>query len=151
MNRTPELGKLATGVPEIDFEHGLQIGLIEALQSAVAGGAGSEEPGRILERLMDFTNAHFLAEQLKMRLHNYPDYEGHVQAHDGLVDALKAIQAGLASGAAADASAAARQLHDWWVTHVQTLDQAFAAFLKQRPAETAAPGGSGPRAFPGVE
>jgi len=153
MNRAQVLGKRATGVPEIDFEHGLQIGLIEAFQSAIAGGGGGEEPRRILERLMDFTNAHFLAEQLMMRLYNYPDYEGHVQEHDRLVDALKVIQDGLASGAPADGSGAVGRLHEWWVTHVQTQDQAFAAFLKERaPAGEGVPSsGAGPKAFPGVE
>jgi hypothetical protein len=36
----------------------------------------------------------------------------------------------------------------WWLTHVQTMDQAFAAFLKQ-PAP--APAEARPKAFPGVE
>ena len=152
MNRAPELGKLATGVPEMDFEHGLQIGLIEAFQSAVAGGGG-EAPGRILERLMDFTNAHFLAEQLMMRLHNYPDYEGHVQEHDRLVDALKTLQQHLASGALELSGQAAERLQEWLLGHLQSQDQALATFLKKPRSGQAAPGSrnTDAPAFPGVE
>jgi len=147
------LQELTTGVAGMDFEHGLQVGLIEAFQAAVGSGHGAEEASRILERLLDFTNAHFLAEQLMMRLHNYPGYEGHVQEHDRLVETLQRLQRSVADGSLAASAQTAGRLRDWLVTHVQAQDQAFAAFLRE-PRSLGAEGGTGgPRsqAFPGVE
>jgi hemerythrin-like metal-binding protein len=152
--RQAQLGALATGVAEVDFEHGLQIGLIESFREAVAGEGAAADAQAILERLKDFTNAHFLAEQLLMRLHNYPGYEAHVQEHDRLVEALGTMQASLASGELKASADAAELLSEWFGTHVQTLDQAFAAFLKESrsssgPTEPVAAGE--PSEHPGVE
>jgi hemerythrin len=153
MNHKQDLGDLATGVAEMDFEHGLQIGLIDSFRAAVAEGRGAEEARRILDRLMDFTNAHFLAEQLMMRLHNYPGYEGHVQEHDRLVDALKTLQQHLASGALELSGQAAERLQEWLLGHLQSQDRALATFLTKPRSGQAAPGSrnTDTPAFPGVE
>jgi len=124
--------KLRLGVPEMDTEHGLQVGLVEALEDAVAQGREHEVADGILEKLVDLTNAHFLAEELMMRLHRYPSYEAHVAEHDRLVDELRDVPR---SYAGADRAVTLEDIHTlrrWLASHVETKDRAFAQYLSTR-------------------
>lgn len=125
------------GVPELDREHALQLELVRSFRAAAAKGVELGALSGILERLADYTNAHFLAEQLLMRLRAYPGYAAHVQEHDRLIEQLGDLQDAFAGGARAATAAAADELERWLSVHVQTSDQAFARFLN----ETAEAGG----------
>jgi hemerythrin-like metal-binding protein len=83
----------------IDAEHQIQIQLLNELRRVLReGGDGAE----LRERLADYCRAHFLSEELLMRLHAYPDYDDHVGDHEQLLDALD----GLVEPGQADAMAA---------------------------------------------
>jgi hemerythrin-like metal-binding protein len=116
------------GVPEIDVEHELQLQLVCAVRAALEAGdpAAAQEA---LGRLDDVTNAHFLGEQLLMRLHAYPGYAAHVLEHDRLVDELRNLSRELP--AAAEADVVAQRLELWLRVHIATADDAFASFLQQ--------------------
>lgn len=117
------------GVPEIDVEHELQIELVHAVRTALAAGDVATAQAAI-GRLDDVTNAHFLAEQLLMRLHAYPGYAAHVQEHDGLIEELRKLwRQPLEAG---DAEAVAQRLELWLRAHIATADEAFASFLQNQ-------------------
>lgn len=122
---------LSTGILDMDVEHGLQVALVEAFRSAVAEGRGADETDAILQRLEDYTNSHFLAEQLLMRLHSYPGYEAHLHEHDRLAQALRLLRERHAGGAAPPTAEAAAGLRDWLASHIKTLDRALARFVEQ--------------------
>ena len=69
----------------VDTEHQVQIRLLTELRRAVASG---EDATELRERLADYCRAHFLSEELLMRLHAYPDYEDHVADHEQMLDAI---------------------------------------------------------------
>ena len=123
---------LTLGVPEMDVEHGLQIGLINALEDAVAAGRERELADGILERLHDFTRVHFLAEELMMRLDGYPACEAHIEEHDDLVRQLESLRAVYAAGDRAVTLEAVHTLRAWLAGHVRTHDRAFARFTAAR-------------------
>ena len=120
---------LSLGVPEIDAEHTLQVERLEALRAALSG-SGDESVEDLLAQLEDYTNAHFLAEQLLMRLHAYPAYESHVAEHDRLIEELRRLGR-TAVGDANARLALADELERWLLEHIQTSDQALAAYLKE--------------------
>ena len=120
---------LKLGVPEIDAEHGLQIGLVDALEDAVAQGRERELADGILEKLLDFTNVHFLAEELMMRLREYPQYEAHVAEHDHLVRELEDLRRSYRAGDRGVTLEVIHQLRSWLRGHIETKDLAFARFL----------------------
>jgi len=135
---TPAEGRhtLITGNREMDEEHALQLGLLrELVQSLEAGDAVAAL--EVFERLEHFTNAHFLAEELLMRLHAYPQYEAHAAEHAQFVEGLTSLREQLASGEAAalldEADAWSRRL----LAHVATADHALGAF--QRSGAAASP------------
>lgn len=129
---------LETGIASIDGEHRLQIELVKALEEAMALADPRPRGEEILSQLLDFTNVHFLAEDLMMRLHAYPDYQAHVQAHQTLAGQLQDLQRHFASGEFTPSRELVAALKHWLAEHIQTMDRAFAGFL----------GAGGPRASP---
>lgn len=126
--------ELKTGVDEMDREHALELQIVRSIQTALASGDRSEVP-QLLEQLEDFTNAHFLAEQLLMRLHSYPGFEAHQREHDDLMEELKGLGQSLLADDSADPASAAENLERWLITHIQSEDQALAVYLKSQKDE----------------
>lgn len=127
--------ELKTGVDEMDREHALELQIVRAIQAALASKDRAELP-QLLEQLQDFTNAHFLAEQLLMRLHSYPGFEAHQREHDDLMEELKGLGETLLADDTADPAAAAASLERWLIAHIQSEDQALAEFLRQQDGES---------------
>jgi hemerythrin len=127
---------LVTGNREMDEEHALQLHLLRELVENLDSG---DAPAalEVFERLEDFTNAHFLAEELLMRLHAYPAFEAHAAEHAGFVEELKSIRARLAAGLGEevreDADAFARRL----LAHIASADHALAEFQRADGATAA--------------
>jgi hemerythrin len=123
---------LRLGVPAIDAEHALQIDLVEALGRAVAEGKSREVADEILERLLDYTRVHFLAEELMMRMEGYPGYQAHHAEHGELLAELQKIRAAHETNAKPMEHNAVAGLRSWLGGHVRTQDRAFATFLATR-------------------
>lgn len=120
---------LITGHREMDEEHALQIRLLTELLRRLE----SDDTAAALElfdRVEQFTGAHFLAEELLMRLHAYPEYEAHAAAHASFVEELKAMRTRLADGVdeeiREEADAFARRL----LAHIATADHALGEFQR---------------------
>ncbi len=62
----------------IDREHQLQLQLMETLSAAIGADGVVDE---LLKQLAEYSRAHFLSEELLMRLYTYPDYDDHVLDH----------------------------------------------------------------------
>lgn len=75
----------------VDAEHQVQMRLLMALQAAIRDQRPAAETGEIRHQLTDFCRAHFLSEELLMRLHAYPDYDDHVNEHEQMLDALEGL------------------------------------------------------------
>ena len=121
---------LPTGVTDIDREHALELLVVREIQTALlAGDRARALP--LLARLEDVTNAHFLTEQLLMRLHAYEGYEAHQQEHDRLVRDLQELSRRVTDGAALDARQAAEHLQRWLLRHMATSDQVLGEFIAQ--------------------
>ena len=118
------------GVADMDREHAVEMQIVRSLQQALADGE-RETAGKLMRQLEDFTNAHFLAEQLLMRLHAYPAYEEHQQEHDRLIAELGELRRRIEESESSDPVATAEELERWLVTHIHSDDEALANFLKE--------------------
>jgi hemerythrin-like metal-binding protein len=119
-----------TGVEEIDQEHALELQIVRSIRTTLATD-DREKLGELLARLEDFTNAHFLGEQLLMRLHAYPGYQAHQEEHDNLMTELRELSQRLLTQESIDPDQEAENLERWLITHIQSEDQALAEYLKQ--------------------
>ena len=118
------------GIAEIDAEHQLQIGLVRAFEEAVWKG---DRPGAqgILEQMVNLAEAHFLAEELLMRLHRYPRFDDHVQEHAHLLEELGSVKRAWAGVRFAPTLKLAEQLKRSLTSHLEGPDQALAAYLER--------------------
>ena len=120
-----------TGIAEMDQEHALELQIVRSIKTALVD-ADHERVNELLQQLEDFTNAHFLAEQLLMRLHAYPGYEAHQEEHDQLMTELHELSQGIQADTSSDPAQEAENLERWLLTHIQSSDQALAEYLKQQ-------------------
>lgn len=127
---------LTTGVPTLDGEHDLQVQLLRALMREVANGDFGAAAD-LLDRLEEYTSAHFASEELLMRLHSYPSYRGHMQQHEQHVEELQRLRAAL-EAEASDTAKVADSMQRWLLVHIQTADQALAGYMREHGRE--APG-----------
>jgi hemerythrin len=123
---------LRLDIPSIDFEHALQIDLVDALRRAVAEGKSREAADEILEKLLDYTRVHFLAEELMMRMEGYPGYEAHLAEHGELLAELLRIRSAHRQSPHPMTRDAADGLRSWLAGHIRIQDRALAAFLVAR-------------------
>lgn len=122
--------------PEMDAEHKVQIGLIQALERSIEQGRGRSDISSILSQLVEYTNIHFMSEQLLMRLHAYPDIAGHEMEHDHLIEQLRRVEDGFLAGDSEMATSEIAMLKRLVIDHIKTHDQTFARYLAQ-PREMA--------------
>lgn len=109
----------------MEREHQVQIGLVEALIGQLEGGGARAD--EILDQLIAYSSAHFMSEELLMRLASYPDYDDHVADHMHMMDELNAIRALHSAGQSVLEADKARAIQAFLVRHIQTRDSRFAA------------------------
>jgi len=117
---------LGTGVTSMDSEHRLQVSLINALEELVRSGGDGTLAAKTLAQLVEFTNVHFLSEELMMRLHSYPQQDVHRSEHVRLMEQLAEIGRRVGSGEQQAALQTIEVLHEWLTRHIKSMDQAFA-------------------------
>jgi len=118
--------ELDTGVAEVDVEHQLQVQLIEAVKGAVSARRDRATVSALLEQLQDASSIHFMSEELMMRLHAWPRYQAHVEAHGRLLEDLATLRRDLETGPAVEHVVALDQLRSWLTDHIRVMDRAFA-------------------------
>ncbi len=106
--------------------------VVGAFRSAVAR-EDLEAQRVIFDRLVDYSNAHFMAEAMMMRLHAYPDTEAHLVEHRRLLDELSEIRK---ASSAANLDHATVWQTGWTLVrpHLETYDRPFALFLAEANA-----------------
>src|SRR5215472_15763894 len=116
------------GEKSIDAEHDLQMQLLDSLAQAIQRGAELSPMKYILEQFIEFSDMHFLSEQLVMRLHGYPGYETHLEEHTRLMKKVREIRASLML---------VKELREWLMQHIASEDAAFGTFLKTKEGAAA--------------
>jgi hemerythrin len=115
---------------ETDREHQVQLGLLQLLCDAAADNRDAESVREILEQLISFSEAHFMSEELLMRLKSYDDYEDHVDEHIHMMDVLNQIAADHAAGNSSLVHGKAAEVIGFIGTHIATRDRRFADFVR---------------------
>lgn len=120
----------------MDREHQIQIGLIDALcQAAEQEPEASAKAAEILAQLVSYSSAHFMSEELLMRLASYEGYEDHVADHIHMMDELDAMLARQQAGDAMTVLEKGRAIRDFITRHIDTRDRLFAESAVASPAQ----------------
>jgi len=120
------------GVESLDSEHKVQVELVNALQQAVEQGQRGALVDEILDQLIAYTNAHFMSEQLLMRLYAYPFYESHIQEHDRLIEQVQSLQERYRAGDMTMTLQTGSVLREWLLDHIKGLDYGLGNYLNRQ-------------------
>lgn len=118
---------------DTEREHEMQLGLLRELCRSAGGNGDPAVVGEILERLIDYSEAHFMSEELLMRLKSYDDYEDHVEDHVMMLDTLRGLAASHAAGESALVAGRAAETLDFISKHIATRDRRFADYVRNNP------------------
>ncbi len=123
----------APGLQEIEREHELQIALVDAFEKA-ANANERLEAKKILEEMAGLSATHFQAEELVMRLHQYPAFEAHAAEHVRLIREMNELLRQSASGTLEMTLELAERLRRTLRGHLRSTDHALATFIRREGA-----------------
>lgn len=124
-----------SGFRSLDNDHRLQVDLLLALREAITGHRRRSEVDDILEKIIDYSRAHFASEQLLMHLDAYPEREHHTRDHEAMLAALEALRASWRDGEAAPSVERIDALADRLVAHIDTADRLLGQHLTRQPTD----------------
>jgi hemerythrin len=113
----------------MEAEHRVQLDLLKAFQEALGRPDGGPAAEVLLRQLLDYSEAHFMSEQILMREHAYPGYEAHVGEHDHLLEELRQITLDRDRGDAARLREKASRVQAWLSDHLRTMDHRLEEYL----------------------
>ncbi len=116
----------------MEAEHGVQFTLFNALRDAIDSSQSSEVVGRLVDQVIDYTNVHFLSEQLMMRMYNYPDYALHEDEHDLFMEEMNVLRESCSKGDTSEMSQKIGDMLKWLRDHVDGMDRALNRFLREQ-------------------
>ncbi len=125
---------LSLGEELMDSEHRAQLRLLELFEKSLIEGKGKDDLVIVLDRLIEFTNLHFLTEEMQMQAQAYPRLGMHVKEHDMLLDQARKIQAVFNVDDRTMTEAEIVTLRRWLTDHIRTKDLAFVRYLEQKQA-----------------
>lgn len=114
---------------DIDKEHQVQIGMLDAFCALITDDKPQSKIDEMLEQLVAYSEVHFMSEQLLMRMYAYPDYDDHVQDHESMTEHLNQIRQRFASGQHDMALETANEMRKFLLGHISSRDQSFSDFL----------------------
>jgi hemerythrin len=117
----------SVGDRSLDAQHKQVIGVINELYEAMQQGRDRAVLNPILDKLLQYTMAHFKYEEQVLQEHNYPDLARHKAFHDQIRQKTRDLRehADLATG-----HDVLRFLKDWWGGHIQGVDKKYMPYLQ---------------------
>jgi hemerythrin-like metal-binding protein len=117
----------SVGDPSIDAQHKQILGTINELYEAMLIGKDRAVLKPLLDRLLQYTLAHFEHEEQVMQEHEYPDFAQHKALHDKIRKKTVELRehAYLVTG-----QDLLRFLKEWWVGHIQGQDKNYSPYLE---------------------
>ncbi len=119
-------------IGSIDAQHQNLFAIARELHAAMISGQGKTALSRILDRLVQYTAAHFAHEERLMRTHNYPDFAAHKAEHDALTKQVLKFQEDFNAGRVAITVQLLQFLKDWLEKHIKGTDLKYAPHMRER-------------------
>lgn len=129
---------MATGDPLVDQQH---VGIHRLVDDIETAEDRPDELMRVLERLMDHVECHFLTEEDLMRRAEYDPAIAalHIADHQRLADAARSAVLEFRSGTLVSMAPLVEMLRDWLATHVHEHDRTLIDFVRSRAMQAEQP------------
>lgn len=128
MSRIAEFNAQANGATE--REHEEQLRLLQALSDAVEQHASAADVATQLEELIAFSEAHFMSEELLMRMKSYDDFEDHQDDHAHILVTLRSMASAHQAGQTALIPGKVHEVLDFITRHIATRDKRLADYVR---------------------
>jgi len=116
----------------IDMQHKNLVKIINDLHHAMVGGNGKEQLGKLLNDLVNYTQAHFKTEENFMESHRYPDYPQHKLEHDRLTKTVLEFQSKFRKQQVGLTIDVMDFLKNWLNGHILGTDKKYTPFLNSK-------------------
>lgn len=115
----------------MNHDHAEFIEMREQLLAALAKEGTTAEVDALLDRLLEHTRTHFGEEERQMREAQFPPYPMHKGEHDRVLAEMETRVAQWKQGRDAEALRGwlDKDVGDWFVNHVSTMDFVTARFI----------------------
>ncbi len=125
---------LSVGVELIDEQHKKWIGHLCSVQAAIEDLRGMPQIANTLDFLVDYTRFHFSTEERYMSETGYSGLGDHRAEHEELKGTLDDLVEDFRQEGVTEklSQATGTFLGNWLRNHIRVVDQAFAAFLKEK-------------------
>jgi hemerythrin len=120
---------IGLGVQEMDGEHDLLLGVVQALEKAVDASPRTQVD-ELLQQLSELSRVHFATEEILMRLHAYPEFAAHQLEHAHLVEQIEQVRAEFRKGHVQPTREFASALHHWFSEHIRNHDVALSRYVR---------------------
>lgn len=121
----------ALNLPEIDAQHKTLFDILNELWLALVHKPEASEALKLIESLEQYTISHFTAEELFMRVVNYPKFEAHRAMHAAFIARIAEERVGIESGKKQVSLGLLHFLNDWLVDHILVADREYAGHFAQ--------------------
>jgi len=124
------------GLPEIDAQHRGLVEMLNELYAAKQAGQGATAARSTIERLLQYTQEHFEAEEWAMKRAHYPGYALHHKQHQILTRQVVDM---LGAADALPAFELLNFLSDWLKQHIGHCDREFGQYIRAQQNATLSP------------
>ena len=120
------------GVKAMDDQHGVLMDTLNDLRLALVQGRGRDQVSEGLNRLIEFTRMHFASEEQLLEQHGYPALAEHRDAHRRLLGEIEEAALHTQHNDELHMRSILMFLRDWYMKHVDDLDQQYGTWLNAR-------------------
>jgi len=126
----PWSDELITGIQSIDDQHQWLVKATNQLHDEInKAEPDSEQIGKILEGLIEYTFNHFIVEEDMFKRFDYPQSEAHIEEHNKFTATAALLLTKFESGQSVN-NEALDFLKAWLIHHIMKVDMAYVPFLK---------------------
>ncbi len=120
---------LSVGVPSIDRQHKVLIGLINDLHASIDAGKGQDDAKFILKKIINYAIAHFIYEEGLFTSNNYVATEEHLASHERIKTKLLELKTKSEDGSFNLPDELMNFLKDWLNNHILKEDMGYSELL----------------------
>jgi len=121
----------SVGVKTMDSQHTVLFEMLNNLHAAMKTGQGQSLTGPLLGKLLEYTRAHFTAEEGMMAASKYPGLTDHRNQHRALIKQVEDYSARYEQGEIALNLHLLNFLRDWLTNHIQREDREYGPWLTE--------------------
>lgn len=117
------------GISIIDEQHKKLLEILNELYDAHQMGASKEIVNSSLQKLAEYTDYHFDAEENMLQENNYPDLDDHIMEHNIFKQKISGFMREAQNGNLLLSIKTIDYLKDWTINHILGTDKEYSDYL----------------------